>query len=51
MDREIECAHLGTGEAEGLGELKGGMVFDIGLRMARRLMMAKTREERRAAVL
>jgi len=51
MDPEIECVHSTTGKSEGLGELKGGMVFGISLGMARRLMMAKTRDEGRVAVL
>lgn len=39
MDPELECVHPGTGRSDGLGELKGGMVFDVSLGMARRLMM------------
>lgn len=39
MDPELECVHPGTGRADGLGELKGGMVFDVSLGMARRLIM------------
>ena len=39
MDPELECVHSTTGRSEGLGELKGGMVFDISIGMARRLMM------------
>ena len=34
-----------------MGELKGGMVFDISLGMARRLLMAKQRENGGIAVL
>lgn len=34
-----------------MGELKGGMVFDVSLGMARRLLLAKQREEGRVAVL
>jgi exosome complex component RRP40 len=51
MDPEIECVHPSTGKSEGLGELKGGMIFDISLGMARRLMMVKTKEEGRVTVL
>jgi exosome complex component RRP40 len=40
-----------TGKSDGLGELKSGMIFDISLGMARRLMMAKTREEGKVVVL
>lgn len=34
-----------------MGELKGGMLFDISLGMARRLLMAKQREEGGVVVL
>ena len=40
-----------TGKSEGMGELKGGMVFDISLGMARRLLMPKQKEEGRVVVL
>ncbi|KAI9760350.1 MAG: SM-like, degradation of cytoplasmic mRNAs and positively regulates transcription initiation [Chaenotheca gracillima] len=39
MDAELECVNPATGKADGLGELKDGMVFDISVGMARRLMM------------
>lgn len=39
MDPELECVHPSTGRSDGLGELKGGMVFDVSLGFARRLMM------------
>ena len=39
MDPELECVNPSTGKADGLGELMSGMVFDISLGMARRLMM------------
>ena len=39
MDPEIECVHPSTGKADGLGELKDGMIFNISLGMARKLMM------------
>ncbi|KAI9817065.1 MAG: exosome non-catalytic core subunit rrp40 [Phylliscum demangeonii] len=39
MDPELECVQASTGRAEGLGVLKGGMVWDVSLAMARRLMM------------
>ncbi len=51
MDPELECVSSSTGKADGLGELKGGMVFDISLGMARRLMMPKPRESGGVAVL
>lgn len=40
-----------TGKADGLGELKGGMVFSISLRTASRLLLKKQREEGGIAVL
>ena len=45
FDPEIICYNASTGKSEGLGELKGGTVFDISLTMARRLLTAKQREE------
>jgi exosome complex component RRP40 len=39
MDPEIECVNPNTGKSDGLGELKGGMLFDVSLGMSRRLMM------------
>ncbi|OCK78328.1 hypothetical protein K432DRAFT_356982 [Lepidopterella palustris CBS 459.81] len=35
---ELTCIDPSTGKADGLGPLKGGMVFDISLAMARRLL-------------
>ncbi|KAI9703222.1 MAG: exosome non-catalytic core subunit rrp40 [Candelina mexicana] len=51
MDPELECLSSTTGKADGLGELKGGMIFDISLGMARRLMMPKPRESGGVAIL
>lgn len=48
---EIVCYNPSTGKSEGMGELKGGMVFDVSLGMARRLLMTKQREDGRVAVL
>ena len=45
------CYNPSTGKSEGLGELKGGMVFEISLGMARRLLMAKSKEEGGLVVL
>lgn len=50
-DLEIVCYNPSTGKSEGLGELKGGMVFEISLGMARRLLMAKSKEEGGLVVL
>lgn len=38
MDPELECSDPATGKAHGYGELKGGMLFDVSLGMARRLL-------------
>ena len=51
MDPEIVCYNPSTGKSEGMGELKGGMVFDISMGMARRLLLSKQKEEGRVAVL
>lgn len=45
MDPEIECVHPTTGKGDGLGPLKGGMLFDISLGMARRLMAPRMKEQ------
>ncbi|RSL41068.1 hypothetical protein BHE90_009879 [Fusarium euwallaceae] len=51
MDPEIECVSSSTGKADGLGPLTGGMLFNVSLGMARRLMMPKSVQEGRIAVL
>ena len=51
MDPEIVCHNSSTGKSDGMGELKGGMVFDISLGMARRLLMAKQKEDGGLSVL
>lgn len=38
MDPELECYDAESQKAEGFGELKGGMVFNVSLGMARRLL-------------
>ena len=38
-EAEIQCFNENTGKAEGMGPLKGGMVFDVSCAFARRLMM------------
>jgi len=43
MDPELECVSATTGKSEGMGPLKGGMVFEVSLGMARRLMMPEKR--------
>jgi exosome complex component RRP40 len=51
MDAEIECVSPTTGKADGLGPLVGGMVFNISIGMARRLLMPKSAEEGKVVVL
>jgi len=38
-DVEIECFNSATGKSDGMGPLKGGMLFEVSLGLARRLMM------------
>jgi exosome complex component RRP40 len=38
-DVEVECCNSATGKAEGMGPLKGGMVFEVHPAFARRLML------------
>ena len=45
-DTEIECLNSATGKGEGMGPLKGGMVFNIYPAFARRLMMGSDKEGR-----
>ena len=51
MDPELECASASTGKADGLGPLTGGMVFDVSLGFARRLLMGRSRQEGKVEVL
>lgn len=39
MDPELSCVSASSGKSEGLGPLKGGMLFDISSGFARRLLM------------
>ncbi|MCJ1357800.1 MAG: exosome non-catalytic core subunit rrp40 [Icmadophila ericetorum] len=48
---ELACVNPSTGKNEGLGPLTGGMLFDISLGMARRLLMAKQEQEARLVLL
>lgn len=43
-DVELEGFNSATGKSEGMGQLKGGMVFDVSPAFARRLMMGKKGE-------
>ena len=51
MEPELECVSSSTGKSEGLGELKGGMLFDISLGMARRLMMPNSAQQGKLVAL
>jgi exosome complex component RRP40 len=51
MDPELECVSSSTGKSEGLGPLIGGMMFDISVGMARRLLMTKQVEQGKLLVL
>lgn len=51
MDPELECVSSTTGKSEGLGPLTGGMLFDISLGMARRLMLPKPAEQGKLVIL
>jgi len=51
MDPEIECVSSSTGKSDGLGPLVGGMLFNISLGMARRLMMPKPAEQGALVIL
>ena len=51
MDPELECMSSSTGKADGLGPLTGGMLFDISLGLARRLMMSQPVEKGKVVVL
>ena len=50
MDPEIVCYNPSTGKSEGMGELKGGMLFELSLGMCRRLLMTRQKEEGGIAV-
>ncbi|KAK4240125.1 hypothetical protein C8A03DRAFT_13513 [Achaetomium macrosporum] len=52
MDPELECVNPSTGKADGLGPITGnGCVFDVSLGFARRLLMARSREDGGVGVL
>ncbi|TAQ91374.1 hypothetical protein B7494_g334 [Chlorociboria aeruginascens] len=51
MDPELECVSSSTGKSEGLGPLVGGMLFDVSLGMARRLMMPRPAEQGALVIL
>jgi exosome complex component RRP40 len=41
LPSELTCVDPSTGKSEGLGLLKGGMLFNVSLGMARRMLAAK----------
>lgn len=41
LEPSLVCYNPSSGKADGLGELKGGMVFPVSLAIARRLLMGK----------
>lgn len=41
VEVEIQCFNENTGKGEGMGPLKGGMLYDISCTFARRLMLGK----------
>lgn len=43
MDPELSCISASSGKADGLGPLKGGMLFDISLGFCRRLLLRESR--------
>jgi exosome complex component RRP40 len=45
-DTELACVSASTGKAEGMGQLKGGMVFNVSPAFARRLMMGTDKQGR-----
>lgn len=51
LDTELACVNPSTGKAEGMGELKDGMVFDISQSMAHRLLLKKVKEQGGVVVL
>ena len=51
QEPELTCINPATGKADGLGELKGGMVFPISIGLATRLLLKKQREDGGVAVL
>jgi exosome complex component RRP40 len=51
MDPELECVSQSTGKADGLGPLTGGMMYNISLGMARRMLLRKPVEEGKVVVL
>ena len=51
MDPELVCYNPSTGKSDGMGELKGGTVFEVSLGMCRRLLMNRQKEDGGVVVL
>lgn len=51
MDPELVCYNPSTGKSDGMGELKGGTVFELSLGMCRRLLMNRQKEDGSIIVL
>lgn len=51
MDPELVCLNPSTGKSEGMGELKGGMVFGLSLGMSRRLLAKRKINEGALVIL
>lgn len=51
MDPELVCYNPSTGKSHGMGELKGGTVFELSLTMCRRLLMTRQKEDAGLAIL
>ncbi|KAF2105113.1 hypothetical protein NA57DRAFT_63292 [Rhizodiscina lignyota] len=43
MDPELSCVSASSGKADGLGPLKGGMLFDVSLGFCRRLLLSESK--------
>ena len=51
MEPELVCYNPSTGKSDGMGELKGGTVFNVSLGMCRRLLMNRQKEDGGVIVL
>lgn len=51
MEPELVCYNPSTGKSDGMGELKGGTVFNVSLGMCRRLLMNRQKEDGGVVVL
>ena len=51
MEPELVCYNPSTGKGDGMGELKGGTVFNVSLGMCRRLLKNRQKEDGGIVVL